>query len=98
MEFKKWLLNEKAERTSSKVPLYPWLYHTKQYSPLYHCLSAADYPVWLHLKLEPFIWTNFQSAFPEKIPKPNWPETGENNPAHHHTEMNTFKWDIPKGL
>lgn len=96
MEFKKWLLNEKAERTSSKVPLYPWLYHTKQYSPLYHTLGAADYPVWLHLEIEPFTWTNFQDIFAkEKVPKPNWPEVGEGKPAHHHTIMHPKTWDIP---
>jgi len=97
MEFKKWLLlNEKAERTSSKIPLYPWLYHTKQYSPLYHTMAAADYPVWLHLELEPYTWTNFQSSFGhEKVPKPDWPEAGENNPAHHYTKMNDFKWEMP---
>ena len=96
MEFKNWLLlNEKAERTSSKVPLYPVLYHTKQYSPLYHTLSSADYPVWSTLELEPFIWNNFSSIFPEKIPKPNWPEVGLDIPAHHETKMNDFKWKMP---
>lgn len=96
MEFKKWLLTEKAERTSSKVPLYPWLYHTKQYSPLYHTLAAADYPVWLHLELKPYIWSNYQSIFGnEKVPKPSWPAIGENNPAHHHTVLHPKTWTIP---
>jgi hypothetical protein len=100
MEFKDWLLlNEKAERTSAKVPLYPPLYHTKQYGPLLHTLAAADYPVWLELKLKSFTWNNFQSIFGhEKIPKPDWPKVGENIPSHHHTEMNDFKWEIPKSL
>ena len=96
MEFKKWLLNEKAERTSSKVPLYPVLYHTKQYSPLYHTLSAADYPVWLHLELKPFTWTNFETIFgKEKPPKPDWPEVGEDIEAHHKSLMKDFKWYMP---
>ena len=95
MEFKEWLLSEKAERTSSKVPLYPPLYHTKIYGPLYHTLAAADYPVWLELKLKPFTWENFQSIFGyEKIPKPNWPEVGENIPSHGHTKIDNFKWTI----
>jgi hypothetical protein len=64
MDFKQWLLfTEKAERTSSKVPLYPVLYHTKQYSPLYHTVSAADYAVWFHAKLKPFVYHNYKSIF-----------------------------------
>ena len=100
MEFKNWfLLNEKAERTSSKVPLYPPLYHTKIYSKLYHTMAAADYPVWLELELKPFIWNNFQSIFGhEIIPKPDWPEVGENIPSHNNTIVNDFKWEIPKSL
>ncbi len=95
MEFKKWLMNEKAERTSSKVPLYPELYHTKQYSPLYHTLAAADYPVWLHLKLQPYKYSNFESIFKDTPPKPSWPEIGKDIPAHHHTITHPKTWDIP---
>lgn len=96
MEFKKWLLTEKAERTSAKVPLYPVLYHTKAYSPLYHALAAADYITWLKLEIEPYTWTNYQSIFgKDYIPKPNWPEVGEDIKAHHHTAMHPKKWEIP---
>ena len=97
MEFKNWLvLAEKAERTSSKVPLYPVQYHTKQYSPLYHTPYAADYPVWLGLKLQPYTWQNYDRVFgKDYIPKPKWPVTGENIPAHGHTEMHPMKWKIP---
>jgi hypothetical protein len=58
-------------------------------------LAAADYPVWSKLELEPFTWDNFQSIFGhETPPKPNWPEVGLDIPAHHHTKMNNFKWDM----
>ena len=63
MDFKNWfILSEKAERTSAKIPLYPELYHTKQYGPLYHTVSSADYTVYLNAKLKPFKWTNFDKT------------------------------------
>lgn len=97
MEFKNWLvLTEKSERTSSKVPLYPILYHTKQYSPLYHTAYTADYPVWLHLKLQPYTWQGFQRVFgDEPVPKPTWPVMGQNIPAHGHTQIQPMTWDQP---
>lgn len=101
MEFKQWFaLNEKAERTSSKVPLYPALYHTKQYSPLYHTPYAGDYPVWLHLKLQPYTWQHFDKQFAkDNPPKPDWPEMGENIPSHAETITHPHAthsiWKIP---
>ena len=59
MNFKEWLLSEKAERTSAKVPLYPALYHTKQYNALYHTPYSGDYLFWLNAELEPHTWDNY---------------------------------------
>jgi hypothetical protein len=96
MKFKDWLLlTEKAERTSSKVPLYPVQYHTKQYSPLYHAPYAADYPVWLHLELKPYKWQNYESAFKDPIQKPSWPIIDFDTQAHAHTQMHPKTWDMP---
>ena len=95
MEFKKWLMNEKAERTSSKVPLYPPQYHTKQYTPLYHTPYCADYPVWLQLELEPYKWSNYESAFRDVPPKPTWPVYKHDTPAHAETIPHPKTWEIP---
>lgn len=96
MEFKDWLITEKAERTSAKVPLYPVLYHTKQYTPLYHAPYAADYNTWLGLELEPFTWQNYKKIFGhDEPPKPNWPEIGFDIPAHKHTIPHPKKWEMP---
>jgi len=98
MEFRQWLiLQEKAERTSSRVPLYPPQYHTKQYSPLYHAPYAADYQVWLHSKLLPYTYTDYQKHFGSKDepPKPTWPKMGEDTPAHSETITDKFKWSLP---
>jgi hypothetical protein len=96
MQFREWLLAEKAERTSTKVPLYPPNYHTKQYMPLYHTPYAGDYPFWLHAKLEPHTWENFQRAFgKENVPKPTWPIISHDTPAHAEAEGKEFKWSLP---
>lgn len=63
MKFREWLiLNEKAERTAAKIPLYPDLYHTKQYSDLYHVVSSPDYGVYVNAKLKPFRYLNFEKT------------------------------------
>jgi hypothetical protein len=96
MQFKEWLLiTEKAERTSSKVPLYPAQYHTKQYSPLYHAPYVADYPVWLHMELEPHKWNNYAVFNDDEPEKPDWPVIDFNTPAHAHTQMHPKTWDMP---
>jgi hypothetical protein len=97
MKFKEWfLIQEKAERTSSRVPLYPPQYHTKQYTPLYHAPYTADYPVWLKSKLQPFTYTDFENAFGhEKPPKPEWTVYDHDTPAHAHTVSDKFKWTLP---
>lgn len=98
MEFKEWLqLNEKAERTSAKVPLYPPSYHTKQYLPLYHSPYVGDYPFWLHAKIKPHTWDNFQSAFShETVPKPNWPVIDHDTPYHAEAKGKQFNWTLPE--
>jgi hypothetical protein len=96
MNFKQWLVNEKAERTSGRCPLYPELYHTKQYLPLYHAPYIADYAYWLHSKLEPYVWKNFQDVFgSEKVPEPTWEKITHPAKAHHHAEGENFKWSMP---
>jgi hypothetical protein len=97
MNFSEWLLlSEKAERTSGKAPLYPEMYHTKQYVPLYHAPYIADYAYWLHSKLEPHTWDNYQSVFrSDEPPEPTWEKITFPAHAHHRAEGKDFNWSLP---
>ena len=83
-------LQEKAERTSAKVPLYPPAYHTKQYSGLYHTPYAADYFVWLDLKVQKHTWDNYDRIWGKGQEGPYPPgasliKVGDEHPQDGHT-------------
>jgi hypothetical protein len=89
MNFKEWLtLNEKAERTAAKVPLYPAMYLTKQYNAQYHTPYSGDYITWLDLELKKHTYDNYDKIWGKGQQSPYPPgasliKVGPDDAPHH---------------